>query len=277
MMGTPLSWAPLAVVLFLCLGSLSCCHAAEIGTAHSTVIDLTAENFDDYIMGVRKQYLTMRDLWTSWLIVGVWRAFCALWVMICTPNDKDAKVGPIVQTLMKKYHFTSPESVLVAFKDLSYVEAAQKLGSELNPIMYHTNKASYILQTSLLCFLLEDGMPKTFEGLVSLPGVGPKIGDIVMFDGLGEVTGIPVDSHLARILVSLEWAEDGSDEEIAHSAMSWMPRECWGVVNECFAGLGQLLNDDQWKLRVKQELLDVPEDELWMLEPIKALLAVYKL
>ena len=120
-------------------------------------------------------------------------------------------------------------------------------------------------------------MPKTFEGLVSLPGVGPKIGDIVMFDGLGEVTGIPVDSHLARILVSLEWAEDGSDEEIAHSAMSWMPRECWGVVNECFAGLGQLLNDDQWKLRVKQELLDVPEDELWMLEPIKALLAVYKL
>ena len=47
--------------------------------------------------------------------------------------------------------------------------------------------------------------------------------------------------------------------------------------SECFAGLGQLLNDDQWKLQVKQELLDVPEDELWMLEPIKALLAVYKL
>ena len=49
MMGTPLSWAPLAAVLFLCLGSLSCCHAAEIGTAHSTVIDLTAENFDDLV------------------------------------------------------------------------------------------------------------------------------------------------------------------------------------------------------------------------------------
>ena len=48
MMGTPLSWAPLDAVLFLCLGSLSC-HAAQIGTAHSTVIELTFDNFVEVV------------------------------------------------------------------------------------------------------------------------------------------------------------------------------------------------------------------------------------
>ncbi len=55
MMRTTLPRAPSAAVcalLWCCiclfLGSLSC-HAAEIGTAHSTVIDLTADSFDDHL------------------------------------------------------------------------------------------------------------------------------------------------------------------------------------------------------------------------------------
>lgn len=60
MASSPLTSWPLAAVLLralplLCLGSSSSfsssvqCHAAEIGTPHSTVVALTADNFDDHL------------------------------------------------------------------------------------------------------------------------------------------------------------------------------------------------------------------------------------
>ncbi|KAF8191648.1 DNA glycosylase [Mycena galopus ATCC 62051] len=51
----------------------------------------------------------------------------------------------------------------------------------------------------------DSDVPKTIEGLTSLPGVGPKIGHLTLQHAWGIVDGIGVDVHVLRITRLLGW------------------------------------------------------------------------
>ena len=61
---------------------------------------------------------------------------------------------------------------------------------------------------------------------VSLPGIGPKIGHLIMDFAWNEVSGIAVDTHVHRITHRLGWMaqEIRSPEEARISLEKWFPR-----------------------------------------------------
>jgi endonuclease III len=69
-------------------------------------------------------------------------------------------------------------------------EVLQKL---LVPVGFYKNKAKYIKKTSQILLDEYDGdIPDTAEGLMKLPGVGPKMAHICMSSAWNKTTGIGV-------------------------------------------------------------------------------------
>ena len=50
-------------------------------------------------------------------------------------------------------------------------------------------------------------MPNTFEDLIALPGVGPKMAHLVLQCSFDIVVGISVDTHVHRIAHWLKWVK----------------------------------------------------------------------
>lgn len=86
-------------------------------------------------------------------------------------------------------------------------------------------------------------IPTTLEGLMSLPGVGPKMAHLCMGaeHGWNKVTGIGVDVHVHRITNLWGWQSPPTKtpEETRMALESWLPREKWKEINWLLVGFGQ--------------------------------------
>ena len=71
-------------------------------------------------------------------------------------------------------------------------------------------------------------IPTTLEGLVKLPGIGPKMAHIIMDIAWNQLTGIGVDTHVHRISNRLKWVKKPTSlpEETRKGLEEWLPR--WG-------------------------------------------------
>ena len=61
---------------------------------------------------------------------------------------------------------------------------------------------------------------------MSLPGIGPKMGHLIMDFAWGKISGIAVDTHVHRITHRLGWfrQEITNPEEVRTTLESWFPR-----------------------------------------------------
>ena len=89
-------------------------------------------------------------------------------------------------------------------------------------------------------------VPRTYKGLVSLPGVGPKIAHLMssVAFGAGDGTGIVVDTHVHRVARKLGWvdAEEATrrgPEETRKQLEHWVPRGEWTDFSLAVVGFGQ--------------------------------------
>lgn len=106
------------------------------------------------------------------------------------------------------------------------------------------NKYRYLKQAAVI---LRDqhnsDIPPTLEGLMSLPGVGPKMAHLCMGaeNGWNTVTGIGVDVHVHRITNLWGWQAPPSKnpEETRMALESWLPRDKWKEINWLLVGFGQ--------------------------------------
>lgn len=114
---------------------------------------------------------------------------------------------------------------------------------------FHNNKTKFIAKA---CVLLRDNhggrVPDTLEGLVSLPGVGPKMAHIVLNVAFGKVHGIGVDTHVHRICNQLHWVKSKQPEQTRKQLEGWLPRPLWGEINLLMVGLGQEIQKHKAKL-----------------------------
>lgn len=120
-------------------------------------------------------------------------------------------------------------------------EALQKL---LIPVGFYKNKAKYIKKTSQILLDEYDGdIPETVEGLMKLPGVGPKMAHICMSSAWNKVTGIGVDVHVHRISNRLKWVQPPTTdpEKTRVQLETWLPRDLWSEVNHLLVGFGQTI------------------------------------
>ena len=107
---------------------------------------------------------------------------------------------------------------------------------------FHNNKTRYIKAAALI---LRDNwnndIPDTVEGLMSLPGVGPKMAYLCMSAAWGRTEGIGVDIHVLRISNRWGWHKTKTPEETRAALEAWLPRDKWHEINHLLVGFGQTI------------------------------------
>lgn len=112
---------------------------------------------------------------------------------------------------------------------------------------FHNNKTKYLKQAAVILRDQWGGdIPPTAEGLMALPGVGPKMAYLCIAaeHGWNRVEGIGVDVHVHRITNMWGWQKPGSaaaktPEGTRLSLQSWLPRDKWKEINWLLVGFGQ--------------------------------------
>lgn len=118
----------------------------------------------------------------------------------------------------------------------------EKLDDMIGKVGFHNTKTKYIKQAAVI---LRDewggDIPDTAEGLMSLPGVGPKMAYLCLSVAWGKHEGIGVDVHVHRITNLWNWhgKKTKNPEETRKSLESWLPRDKWHEINGLLVGLGQ--------------------------------------
>ncbi|XP_035204420.1 endonuclease III-like protein 1 isoform X2 [Stegodyphus dumicola] len=118
----------------------------------------------------------------------------------------------------------------------------EKIGELIYPAGFWKSKIKYIKQTTQILKDKYDGdIPRTLKELCGLPGVGPKMANIVMSVAWNDTVGIAVDTHVHRISNRLGWVKKPTkDPEQTRKALeSWLPKELWKDVSLHLVGLGQ--------------------------------------
>lgn len=118
----------------------------------------------------------------------------------------------------------------------------ERLNELIAKVGFHNNKTKYIKQTAQVLHDSFGGdIPDTIEGLVSLPGVGPKMAYLCMSSAWGRDEGIGVDVHVHRITNLWGWHKTSTPEQTRAELESWLPREKWHDINHLLVGFGQTI------------------------------------
>ncbi|EKG20326.1 hypothetical protein MPH_02340 [Macrophomina phaseolina MS6] len=171
-------------------------------------------------------------------------------------DRKDSPVDQRLQTLVALMLSSQTKDTVtaVAMKNLQdnlpggfnlqaliQVEPA-RLNSLIEKVGFHNNKTKYIKQTAELLRDRFDGdIPDTIEGLVSLPGVGPKMAYLCMSAAWGRDEGIGVDVHVHRITNLWGWHKTRTPEETRAALEAWLPKDKWHAINHLLVGFGQTI------------------------------------
>ncbi len=81
-----------------------------------------------------------------------------------------------------------------------------QLNSLISSVGFHNKKSKYIKSAADLILTKHKGVvPSSYEEIIELPGVGPKMAHLLLQISFGEVQGISVDTHVHRISNRLKW------------------------------------------------------------------------
>ncbi|KAM4595513.1 endonuclease III-like protein 1 [Fundulus diaphanus] len=162
------------------------------------------------------------------------RRFQVLVSLMLSSQTKDQVTGAAMQRL--RAHGCTAENI-AATDD-------KKLGELIYPVGFWRNKVKYLKQTSAMLVTEFGGdIPSSVEGLVRLPGVGPKMAHLAMDIAWDQVSGIGVDTHVHRISNRLGWLKKPTKnpEDTRKALEEWLPRELWSEINWLLVGFGQQL------------------------------------
>ncbi|KAK0516064.1 hypothetical protein JMJ35_002098 [Cladonia borealis] len=117
-----------------------------------------------------------------------------------------------------------------------------KLNEMIFVVGFHNNKTKYIKAAALILRDQYGGdIPDTIEGLMSLPGVGPKMAYLCMSAAWGRTEGIGVDVHVHRITNLWGWHKTKGPEETRAALEAWLPKDRWHEINHLLVGFGQTI------------------------------------
>jgi endonuclease-3 len=130
----------------------------------------------------------------------------------------DERVNRVTATLFQKY--PGPQ----AFADANTPE----LEEDLKPTGFYKQKAKSVQGMSRELLAKFGGeVPRTMEGLVTLPGVARKTANVVLNTAFNLPSGIIVDTHVARVSQRLGLTKKEKPEEIEQELMKLVPQDQW--------------------------------------------------
>ncbi|XP_059202674.1 endonuclease III-like protein 1 isoform X2 [Centropristis striata] len=160
------------------------------------------------------------------------RRFQVLVSLMLSSQTKDQVTAAAMQKL--RAHGCTVEKILTTDDET--------LGKLIYPVGFWRTKVKYLKLTSALLQKEFGGdVPDSVEGLVRLPGVGPKMAHLAMDIAWDQVSGIGVDTHVHRISNRLGWLKKPTKtpEETRRALEEWLPRDLWSEINWLLVGFGQ--------------------------------------
>ncbi len=139
--------------------------------------------------------------------------------VVLSAQCTDKRVNEVTPQVFKK--LPTPEAMANA-----PVEEIEKL---IRPTGFFRNKAKNLKRACQIIIEKFDGkVPKTMEEILTLPGVARKTANCVLYNAYGEVTGIPVDTHVKRLSKRLGLTENDNPGKVEKDLMAIIPKEKWG-------------------------------------------------
>lgn len=149
---------------------------------------------------------------------------------ILSAQATDTNVNKVTEKLFKKYK---------TVYDYANVPL-EELENDIKSINFYKNKAKYIKNLAKeLIERFNAEVPKTMDELITLPGVGRKTANIVLWNVFGINEGVAVDTHVKRISKLLGLTENTDPEKIEKDLMEITPREYWGKLSHLLIMLGR--------------------------------------
>ncbi|MFA4876659.1 MAG: endonuclease III [Methanoregula sp.] len=108
---------------------------------------------------------------------------------------------------------------------------------------YHAKAKNIIAASQALLDNFGGNVPETMDELLTIPGVGRKTANIVMYHALGKNEGIAVDTHVRRLSQRIGFSDTDNVEVIERDLMALFPQETWGDLTDVLIAHGRATCD----------------------------------
>ena len=160
-----------------------------------------------------------------------WTPFKILISTILSARAKDEVTEAVSKKLFKKY----PTAKKLAKAPLKQIVKIIK------PIGFYNVKAKNITKTAKTILTKFNGrVPKNFDDLVSLSGVGRKVANCVLAFAFDQPV-IPTDTHVHRISNRLGWIKTKRPEQTEKELEKIIPKKYWRLINDVFVTHGKTI------------------------------------
>lgn len=115
----------------------------------------------------------------------------------------------------------------------------EEIAELIYPVGFYKTKAKNIKKLAEEVLTKHKGqVPNTLEGLVSLPGVGRKTANLVLWRAFN-VPAICVDTHVHKISNLLGWVHTKNPDNTEKELERILPKKYWPEINTLFVSLGR--------------------------------------
>ncbi len=121
------------------------------------------------------------------------------------------------------------------------VEEAEPIVHSLG--YYHAKTKNIIAASQALIDRYEGNVPGTMEELLTIPGVGRKTANIVLYHAFGKNEGIAVDTHVRRLAQRIGFSDTDNAEIIERDLMALFPQKDWGDLTDVLIAHGRATCD----------------------------------
>ncbi len=160
--------------------------------------------------------------------------FEVLILTILSAQTTDRAVLKVKRPLFSKY----PTPGKLAKAKIGDVEAIiRSLG------YYHAKAKNIIAASKTLLSEFNGNVPATMEELLTIPGVGRKTANIVLYHALGKNAGVAVDTHVRRLAQRIGFSATDNVSVIEKDLMAAFPQEQWGDLTDILIAHGRTTCD----------------------------------
>ncbi len=130
----------------------------------------------------------------------------------------DERVNVVTETLFQKYR---------GVEDYATV-SQEEFEQDIKSTGFYRNKAKNIRAAARRIITDFGGeVPRTMEGLLTLPGVARKTANVVLGNAFGIVEGFVVDTHIGRLARRFGWTTNEDPVKVEQDLMKIVPRADW--------------------------------------------------
>jgi endonuclease-3 len=165
---------------------------------------------------------------------------CELFVAVfLSPQSTDVQVNKATKRLFKKFR---------SFEDYASSDP-RTLRRYLSSVNFYKTKARNLRRSARMILERFDGkVPRSLSEIMELPGVGRKVGNVILNEGYNIDEGIAVDTHAGRVARRLGLSRHKDANKVEQDLLRKIPKGEWGRASNLLIELGR----DACKARNKE-------------------------